>query len=127
MPSSRVRCREARRASYLVVRACLPATWRCKSVHAVECVVACQQPGAVSLAPHCRFEQCLYRTNGCHVEDLPDAFLLPLFSLNQNDYGASEGDSSVGIRSVGELGHYGLLPCTWSSALMHDQAVRPAA
>ena len=91
------------------------------------CVVACQQPGAVSLAPHCRFEQCLCRANGCHVEDLPDAFSLPPFSLNQNDYGTSEGDSSVGIRSVGELGHYGLLPCAWGYALMHDQADRPAA
>ena len=40
---------------------------------------------------------------------------------------ASEGDSSVGIRSVGELGHYGLLPCAWGYALMHDQADRPAA
>ena len=30
-------------------------------------------------------------------------------------------------RSGGELGHYGLLPCAWGYALMHDQAVRPAA
>ena len=88
---------------------------------------ACQQPGAVSQAAHCRLRGAC-RDDGCRVaKDLPDAFLLPLFSLNQNDYGASEGDSSVGLRSVGELGHYGLLPCAWGYALMHGQADRPAA
>ena len=85
--------------------------------------VACQQPGAVSLAPHCTLSSACCRDDECHVvDDLPDAFSLPLFSLNQNDYGTSEGDSSVGIRSVGELGHYGLLPCAWSYVLLHDRS-----
>ena len=37
------------------------------------------------------------------------------------------GYASMHDRSGGELGHYGLLPCAWGYALMHDQAVRPAA